>query len=269
VPRFGNLGANQSFCAIGVLARAAADVALALSAMSGTDASDPASLAYPDPVGPPARERLHGLRVGWIGGDAGAAAGQALDACRRIGGPWGWQIRPLAWPPAHAAEDFQTISDCDRHALLVGSGRLSVEALARVSPAVRQRLQSAGRISGTRYAQALEGRRRFIAALLTLRREVDVLAQATSPHVAPLLADAAGGAREALGRLWWTNFAGCCAASVPAGRLDGLPLGLHLAAAPGADELLLAVCEAAEAVLPVVQAAGAGPQPAGPRPIRA
>jgi aspartyl-tRNA(Asn)/glutamyl-tRNA(Gln) amidotransferase subunit A len=93
---------------------------------------------------------------------------------------------------------------------------------------------------------ALQARQRFVASLADVFSRVDLLAQASSPTVAPQLGEALGPAAQALHRLAWTNYGGCCAASVPVGHADGLPIGLHLAAAPGTDALLLAACAALE-----------------------
>ena len=46
------------------------------------------------------------------------------------------------------------------------------------------------------------------------------------------------------------NAAGCPAMSVPLGRHDGLPVGLHFAAPPGADRVLLALAYELEAAAP-------------------
>jgi amidase len=55
------------------------------------------------------------------------------------------------------------------------------------------------------------------------------------------------------------NAAGCPAMSVPLGGHDGLPIGIHFAAAPGADGLLLSLAYALEEASPW---ADARPQPA-------
>jgi amidase len=50
------------------------------------------------------------------------------------------------------------------------------------------------------------------------------------------------------------NAAGCPAMSVPLGRHDGLPIGIHFAAASGADGLLLSLAYALEEASPWVDA---------------
>jgi amidase len=55
---------------------------------------------------------------------------------------------------------------------------------------------------------------------------------------------------EAVGYTPVHNPAGCPAMSVPLGTADGLPVGLHFAAAPGQDRLLLALAYELEAAAP-------------------
>jgi amidase len=55
---------------------------------------------------------------------------------------------------------------------------------------------------------------------------------------------------EAVGYTPVHNAAGCPAMSVPLGRQDGLPVGLHFAAPPGADRVLLALAYELEAAAP-------------------
>jgi amidase len=55
---------------------------------------------------------------------------------------------------------------------------------------------------------------------------------------------------EAVGYTPIHNVAGCPAMTVPLGRDDGLPVGIHFAAAPGADRLLLALAYELEAAAP-------------------
>jgi amidase len=74
-----------------------------------------------------------------------------------------------------------------------------------------------------------------------------VLAVPAAPHVAPLV----GGDQRSTWDIVKRNarfnslspLAGLPQISLPLARLDGLPIGLGLIAAPGADEMLLAIAE--------------------------
>jgi amidase len=63
---------------------------------------------------------------------------------------------------------------------------------------------------------------------------------------------------EAVGYTPIHNVAGCPAMSLPLGRHDGLPVGIHAAARPGADRLLLALAHELEQAAPW---AGVRPDP--------
>jgi amidase len=66
---------------------------------------------------------------------------------------------------------------------------------------------------------------------------------------------------EAVGYTPIHNVAGCPAMSVPLGRHDGLPVGMHFAAAPGADRMLLELAYELEEAAPW---AGTWPEPVWP-----
>jgi amidase len=59
-----------------------------------------------------------------------------------------------------------------------------------------------------------------------------------------------GRTEEAVGYTPVHNAAGCPAMTVPLGQHDGLPVGIHFAARPGADRLLLALAYELEAAAP-------------------
>lgn len=114
-------------------------------------------------------------------------------------------------------------------------------------PDVRERLESAEGIRGWQYVAALGERRRLQSEMLAVFDSVDILALPTTPIVAPPLGvrevDLAGRpvpVREALLSLThpWSVL-GWPAASVPAGTLDGLPVGVQFVAAPGRDAALI------------------------------
>nr|WP_239521625.1 amidase family protein [Geodermatophilus sabuli] len=96
-------------------------------------------------------------------------------------------------------------------------------------------------------------------AYLRLFRRWDVVLSPTLARTSwPLghLAPAAGRetlirrTEEAVGYTPIHNVAGCPAMSLPLGRDDGLPVGIHAAAAPGADRVLLALAYELEAAAP-------------------
>ena len=96
-------------------------------------------------------------------------------------------------------------------------------------------------------------------AYLTLFESCDIVLSPTLARVSwPLghLSPAAGRetligrTEEAVGYTPVHNAAGCPAMTVPLGQHDGLPVGIHFAARPGADRLLLALAYELEAAAP-------------------
>jgi aspartyl-tRNA(Asn)/glutamyl-tRNA(Gln) amidotransferase subunit A len=111
---------------------------------------------------------------------------------------------------------------------------------------VLQRLRAAATISQRRYVRALETRTRLADTVGALFEHHDVLALPTVPVTAPSLGcrqlDVGGTlvtVREALLALTspW-NVLGLPALSIPAGAVDGLPVGLQLICRPGHEQQL-------------------------------
>ncbi|MFG1622414.1 amidase [Kribbella sp. NPDC049227] len=124
----------------------------------------------------------------------------------------------------------------------------------RIDPEVVARLYRGKDISAAQYAEADEARREFRATVDQLLSTYDVLALPTVPTVAPTLGErritVAGTEVEVRAALLsltspW-NLAGVPAISVPAGRLDGLPVALQLVTAPGNEHLLFQAAQALE-----------------------
>ncbi|MCQ0009473.1 amidase [Actinomadura madurae] len=123
-----------------------------------------------------------------------------------------------------------------------------------IDPEVRARLDRGREISDRLYAEADEVRRELRAVVGELLSTFDVLALPTVPIVAPPLdarsvtVDGTGlEVRAALLSLTspW-NLTGSPAISVPAGRLDGLPIAAQLVTSPGNEGLLFAAAQALE-----------------------
>jgi Asp-tRNA(Asn)/Glu-tRNA(Gln) amidotransferase A subunit family amidase/ketopantoate reductase len=116
-------------------------------------------------------------------------------------------------------------------------------------PGTRALLELGSRIDEDTYREALDGKRRVAAAFARLFETVDVLAGPTVAYVAPP-EDPPFGTSEGDVEGRYTspyNLSGSPAVSVPCGIAEGtLPAGLQLAAAVGADALLLSAAHAYE-----------------------
>jgi aspartyl-tRNA(Asn)/glutamyl-tRNA(Gln) amidotransferase subunit A len=120
-------------------------------------------------------------------------------------------------------------------------------------PGTRALIEAGRDLSALAYEQALADRQRVAAAFARLFEHADVLAGPTVAFVAPHEDPAVGTPEGAIeGRFTGPySLAGIPAISVPCGIAEGdLPAGLQLAAAMGADELLLSVAAESERLSP-------------------
>ncbi|WP_409302471.1 amidase [Pseudomonas sp. KCJK8993] len=124
-----------------------------------------------------------------------------------------------------------------------GCGHLLASGL--VGADVADRLAAAGQTSDQALAEAEEVRRRFSAEVDRVLASCDVLALPTMPDF-PLRVEEAADTRAVLGMTSLVrpfNLSGHPALSIPLGSAQGLPVGLQLVAAKGADAKLLAVAQ--------------------------
>ena len=120
-------------------------------------------------------------------------------------------------------------------------------------PGTRALLELGAQIDDDTYNEALDGKRRVAAAFARLFETVDLLAGPTVAYVAPP-EDPPFGTPEGDVEGRYTspyNLSGSPAVSVPCGTVEGtLPAGFQLAAAVGADALLLSAAHAYEEAAP-------------------
>jgi aspartyl-tRNA(Asn)/glutamyl-tRNA(Gln) amidotransferase subunit A len=114
---------------------------------------------------------------------------------------------------------------------------------------VREQLEHAETISAVEYLDAQRARGALRDRLTRCFDDHDLLAMPTVPVVAPLVEDFAAYlmvlARNAIP---W-SLVGFPAISVPAGTVDGLPVGLQLVAPPGHEADLVRVARAFESAV--------------------
>ncbi len=223
---------------VGILARNVATTAMVFEAMTGTaSVQAPARLrigVLVDQLADPRLDADVAERIHW----AVSRLDEQMDLTERAGGA------------------------LDRLSDLVGD-IVSFEAWQVHGPAMTARsehfgaptarlLSSAAGVTEDRYRKALRERSALVPAALALLREVDVLLGPAAPFVAPAVSppiDTVEGALEGVFTGPY-NVTGQPAIVLPCGiGPSGLPVGLQLAAAPGADALLLAGAAAVEAAL--------------------
>lgn len=100
------------------------------------------------------------------------------------------------------------------------------------------------------FIKAQKIRRKLVDAYASMFTEADIVFSLTTPDVAPLISEYKEDASIGLSYLKLSNFSGYPSISIPFGYKEGLPFGLHLAARPCQEDLLL---EAAKMFSQVIQ----------------
>jgi aspartyl-tRNA(Asn)/glutamyl-tRNA(Gln) amidotransferase subunit A len=234
VPRDGVLPLAPIYDVVGPIAATAGDLALLFSVLAGEP-----------PVGPPPELPARGGTVeSLLAPDMchPDVAAVLRDAIARLG----LDVEPVEIGMADAAKVHADIQ--------VPEGDRSLEELgvdrARLSAVVRERAASARGISEDAQRHAMIRRGEIAGELAFALAQHDVLLAPAAPVVAPLrdseTVDLGGGRtktiREALLSCAVPFAQGPFPAiSVPAGEVDGLPVGLQMVGPPGSDEMLIAL----------------------------
>ena len=243
-------GARRLDC-VGILARSVEDLAIVVQVLGAHDPTDPRSRRRRVPLAIPDWEPGR-LRSG-VPADLGALGVTAdvravfANAVARIACALGSRVEV-----DFSDHDFARTR---RAALLVMESELAVELAAdladakhSLSPRLRSMLDYAKAKSAVDYAA---GDRFLDEVVLKARRvfaDLDVLVLPTVPQGAYPLSE--GERANDADLTSFASLAGCPAISLPMGTLpDGMPVGLQLVGAPGADLRLLELAEICAATL--------------------
>jgi aspartyl-tRNA(Asn)/glutamyl-tRNA(Gln) amidotransferase subunit A len=281
VSRFGLVAFGSSLDCISVFGRTVQDSARVLSAMSGPDPLDATTLDRPPMALPRPLSNLAGLRVGlpkeYFPSDLDPGVAAALERTKRSIRELGAELREVSLPhSAYAVPTYYIVAPAEAAANLArydgvryGPRKIGPEgdirALYRATRGdgfgaeVRRRILVGTYVLSAGYYDAYYRKAQRVRALIAddFRRAfasgVDLLLTPTTPTpafragektedpVAMYLADIFVCA---------VNLAGLPALSLPAGRSEGLPVGIQLIAPYFEDERLLAAAAALEAALP-------------------
>lgn len=236
IPSDGVFPLSRSLDHVGVLAGGAADCLIAYRCLAGD---------VPEAPGAPGAGRVAWLDpAGLFDGDP-----RVVDAVRAVAGAME-QVRMPEGAAEELRETYTIIQSCE--AVAVHADRLA-RAPELFDPEVLQRLRAASELPGWRYVRAMEAKERLAEVTDTLFERHDVLALPAVPITAPPLDQreielegrtvAVRAALLALTSPW--NVLGLPALTVPAGTVDGLPVGLQLLCRPGHEPLLFETAAAA------------------------
>ena len=258
ISRLGVVPLSSSFDTVGTLTSSAWDAAALLQVLAGGDPDDLTTSATPVPTyGESLGQEVAGTRVGvpkkffrdlidphveeefrdFVGTLAGLGC-QMLDSEVEAA-----QESYSLWLPIRLAEAASF-----HRKWLQDTPELYGED-------VRRSLEQGMKVSAVDYVGAINSRPNLIERFLAAMNDVDILAVPTACIPAPRIGRTEveiGGShvevRAALIRLTTPfNAVGFPAISVPAGTVDGLPVGAQLVARPFEEEKLLAVADALEA----------------------
>lgn len=278
VSRDGVVDLSPSHDHVGVLARSVRDAARVLETVAGRDATRLETL--PAPTAPALTDRLDdppgSIDVGVPGEFLAVAddpvAGRverALDALLDVEGV---HVTDCSFPEHEAAVRVNDVHCLMETADLIRRGgqplgtgrprgyRTAFEAVREAGVPLPERIRDSLALGAALledhpdvYGRAWDARTRVMRRQESLFADVDVLATPTTPMTAPEFgavgSDDGPTIRDTYRNTAPFNVTGAPAVSLPAGTVDGRPLGLQLVAPPGADAFLLDVARMAEETL--------------------
>jgi amidase len=215
-----------TFDTVGTFARTVADAGRVASALT-----DRGRIA-PEIALPAHRPRFAWLaRFPWVEPDYETlrALAHALDALRDAG-----EIVPVAIPAAwkEAKAIHRTLMLKEGSEVL---GVLQTKERDRLTPSINAAIDDGHAIGSEAHRDAIVARERAIAFFTGWLDEYDAVLAPSAPGTAPRGLDTTGD--PSCCSLW--SLLGFPAISIPAGLVDGLPIGLQLAAPQGRDDSLL------------------------------
>ncbi len=233
---------------VGPMARSVADVARLFAVLAAYDPLDHVSRALPlDNFLPRLGDGIEGVHIGLarnfffdgLDGEVEAAVRAGADTLESLGA----RLVDVTLPGAETAQRWTTImayaDACAYHKERLDAGP------GALSQAVYERMIMGRDFSAVDYAQAMRGREAWRRALAEMFETVDLLLAPTTPRPAPPIADDRSLHRATQDATRFT-YGGALASipglSVPCGfSAGGLPIGMMLEAAGGAEPLLLRV----------------------------
>lgn len=243
------------FEVIGPMTRTVADLELAMAVMSPADSRDPNSAPF---AGKPLkRDGIKPCRILYIPrfgtGPVDPEIAAAVDAAAVQLADLGHNICMGTVPFDQAALDAAwPVIGQSGLAWLVGQDE---DTLAELTPSLREMVTAGHRYTAAQYVEALMATRQVERDVLAVFDSHDLILTPSAaalpwPAAEPFPPVIAGQPVGGRGHALFTNFvniAGCPGLNLPCRpSKSGLPIGIQLVAAPGADGLLLAVAAQCE-----------------------
>ena len=179
----------------------------------------------------------------WMNADPATANAlvPALEAVERVTGT-GTAVR-VEGPTNILAQTYENFRCAQAQEAWATLGSWIVATNPQFGPGVRERFEAARDMDPAKAAAGRAYRKRFSVRIRSLLAGGAVFAFPTSPFPAPLLtasqAEQNAVRERSMGVTALSGLAGLCEVTIPAGRVDGAPVGLSLVAAPGRDRALL------------------------------
>ena len=275
VSRHGIIPGAQSYDTAGPMARTVADAAILLDAMSGADPSDPVTANGPDR--PPdyaaalSANALEGTRIGvlrnyWGAGEdpkAEAVVDRAIEVLKAAGAeivdPIELDIDGM-WEAEEVAFDYELKAGLDGYLQSSGASVNSLEEVIRFNAAnaavvmpffgqeVMEAAQKRGPLSEDEYRKALADSKRIsqeaIDDALKSNRIDAIVAPTNSPSW--MTDHVNGDVAFGLSSSSYAAVSGYASVTVPAGFVQGLPIGLSFIAGAYSDKQLIDMAYAFE-----------------------
>jgi aspartyl-tRNA(Asn)/glutamyl-tRNA(Gln) amidotransferase subunit A len=257
----------------GPVVRAVRDAARYLDAVMGPTLTDPTSLPRPassfeqEVVAGAAAERLRGLRAAFVdsfgfAGTEPSVAAVAADAAHALVDAAGLDLVDLAVDLPSPGRSWGVLSSVNDMAWHLDAMR---DHLAAVTPVHRAEYESVTNLRPDVLLKVVRRRHELLTAVAAVFENVDLLLTPTTPTPAfeaeGRLQGEVAGREVSLFRLSAPftapfNLTGQPAASIPAGLVDGLPVGLQVVARRHADLACLGAGAVLEAIRPWPKLAG-------------
>jgi amidase len=179
----------------------------------------------------------------WTNADPATASAllPALEAVERVLGA-GPAVR-VEGPTDLLAQTYEAFRCAQAQEAWATLGSWIMATDPQFGPGVKERFAAAREMDPAKAAAGRHFRKRFSVRIRALLAGGAVFAFPTSPFPAPRLtaslAEQNAVRERSMGVTALSGLAGLCEVSIPAGRVDGAPVGLSLVAGPGRDRALL------------------------------